>query len=168
MSNENFVKIWETIKEQYPIDESFYPNRSLYHLQSGGISEVKELHNILLESNYKTSIDNIVSCMQLRKEIYSLFDKDEIYGDKIKLLSEGKVGAGFGAEEIISILIIYVLIRTGDSILTEFGKDVYDKIKNAFKKKIKNDEEKEILTQMTLELIEKKEIKVILSRIKKK
>lgn len=166
MSNKEFVEIWVTIKEQYPmIDESYYPHRSLYNLQSGGVSEVKELHGILLESDYETSIDNIVYCMQLRKKIYDIFDKDSGLRQKIELLSDGKVGAGFGAEEIASILIIYALIRIGNSFLSELGKDIYEKIKCVFKEKIKNDDENEILTQMTLEVIEKKEIKLSLSRI---
>lgn len=167
MSDKKFLEIWETIKKQTKIDEGFYPNRNLYTLRSGGISEVKEIYNVLKENNYETSTENIISCMNLRKEIYDMLDNNSNLKEKIEQISEGKVGTGFGAEGIVSIFLIYALLRIGDAFLSEIGKDIYKKIKNTLSKKVEDDKEKEILTQIALEVIKNKEIIDLLSKIKK-
>ncbi|MCK5112506.1 MAG: hypothetical protein KAQ84_03085 [Thermoplasmatales archaeon] len=64
--------------------------------------------------------------------------------------------------------VLYAAIKVSDKLFGEFGKDLYQKIKDSLKNKITDKEENEVISKMTLEVIEKEKTKELLLKIKKK
>jgi len=161
MLEEKYIEIWKNIKEKYAIREDFYPQHNIYDTPGGGPAEIKSICNILEKNGYEPSLESVYYSMELKRQLFYKLQHEDGLRKKISDISEGKVGTGFGAEEIITNFLLIILLN----IVSKLGEDIYQKAKEITKKIVSNKEEQKVLAEITISIYKDTDIQITLSKI---
>lgn len=147
-------KTWQELTQRYGIDAFWYPGIDIGLLPNGPLTEVESLRSLLLEAGLSVDPARIASTFDLKRAAYAFVQNHSDIVASLTAATEPRSGSTLPVSFEVAQLVTYgVLILAAKGFLTEFGKDAYQALKNALRRRIRDEAEVEVVIRATHEFI---------------